>query len=269
MAEIPQHLLDKAKARRAALAGAPIEENSPAVPAAAAPTAPAVVKAAAPATAGAGSAGGDVGGGGGGRTPGVGGAAIPSTPPPPRGTGFAKMGSVFLLVAVPLWGIFMFNTFAKPFSKVATPASQGAALYAANCVTCHLSNGAGWDAGGIGRALYNGQVEKTFPNPLDQVAFVKRGSCTPGTPYGNPKREGGQHIAQQKGLMPAFTGVLTDQEILYVVQYERSILRDGGVWPADLLAGVGADPDPANVPGLPVVVDPETLTKAVTAACPS
>lgn len=261
MAEIPQHLLDKAKARRASLAGAPIEENSPAVPAAAAAATPAAAKAAAPAAAG--------GGDGGARTPAAGAAAIPSTPPPPRGTGFAKMGSVFLLVAVPLWGIFMFNSFAKPFSKVATPEQQGATLFAANCVSCHLANGAGWDAGGIGRALYNGEAEKTFPAPLDQVAFVKRGSCTAGTPYGNPKREGGQHIAQQKGLMPAFTGVLTDEEILYVVQYERSILRDGGVWPQDILAAVGATPDPANVPGQPVVINADALTKAVDAVCPS
>lgn len=244
MAEVPQHLLDKAKARRAALAGAPIEDNVPAVPAAAASSAAAVTSATPPAS-----------GGGGAKPPAASRAAVPSAPPPPRGTGFAKMGSVFLLVAVPLWALFMFNSFATPFSRTITPDKEGEALYAANCASCHLGNGAGWDAGGIGRALYNGEAEKTFPNPLDQVAFVKRGSCGAGAPYGNPKREGGQHISQQKGLMPAFTGVLTDLEILYVVQYERSILRSQGAgWPEDLLASVGEAPDPARIPapGQPV-----------------
>ena len=261
MAEIPQHLLDKAKARRAALAGAPIEDASPAVPAAVAATpAPA---ASAPAAVSS--------GGGGARTPAGPAAGIPATPPPPRGTSLAKMGSVFMLVAVPLWAIFMFNSFATPYSKTLSAEKQGAAIYAANCISCHLSNGAGWDAGGIGRALYNGQVEKTFPNPLDQLAFVKHGSCTAGNPYGNAKREGGQHVAQQKGLMPAFNGVLTDQQILYVVQYERSILRDGGIWPADLLASVGEAPDPARIPapGKAVVVDPDALKKSSDTVCPA
>ena len=237
MAEVPQHLLDKAKARRAALSGAPVDESS-------ASNVPAVKEAAPVAKA----APTPSAGGGGLTPPPSGPAVVPTAPPPPRGTGFAKMGSVFMLVAVPLWAIFMFNSFATPFSRTLTPEKQGETIYANNCASCHLANGAGWDSGGIGRALWNGEADKTFPSPLEQLAFVKHGSCGVGAPYGNPKREGGQHISQQKGLMPAFDGVLTDLEILYVVQYERSILRDGGAWPEDLLAPVGEPANPANIP---------------------
>lgn len=260
MAEVPQHLLDKAKARRAALAGTPIEETALAT---AAPSLAAAVVADAPTAA---SAGGGSGGGGS-KSPAMN-SSTAAPPPPPRGTGFAKMGSVFLLVALPLWAAFMFNSFATPVTTTLTPEIQGAKLFEANCVVCHLANGAGWDAGGTGRALYNGEVEKTFPLPLDQVAYVKHGSCTKGSPYGNPKREGGVHVAQQKGVMPAFAGVLTDTEILYVIQYERSILRakDAG-WPVDLFAAVGqpADPKNAPVPGQPPTTLPEVKTDKV---CP-
>ena len=287
MAEVPQHLLDKAKARRAALAGLPVEDTPVSaatgsvtvggdvvggdvvggdvvvsVPVTSAPSAvvssAGVSSGAAPATA----AGGGSGGFGGGVS--LGGVV---SLPVPRGLGFARMGSVFLLVAVPLWALFMFNSFATPFSRTLTPEKQGEVLFAANCSTCHLATGAGWDGGGIGRALWNGQAEKTFPVPLDQVAFVKHGSCGVGVGYGDPTREGGRHVGQQKGFMPAFTGVLSDVEILYVVQYERSMLRSQGAgWPEDLLASVGEKPDPARVPapGTAIVL-PEVATDTI---CP-
>ncbi|MES4793369.1 MAG: hypothetical protein C4321_10695, partial [Chloroflexota bacterium] len=67
-----------------------------------------------------------------------------------------------------------------------------------------------------------GEVTKTFPNEADHVEWVKTGSIgkPKGTPYGDPNREGGQHTVQQ-GVMPAFAGTLTEEEILAVVKYER------------------------------------------------
>ena len=47
--------------------------------------------------------------------------------------------------------------------------------------------------------------------------------------------------------MPAFAGVLTDEQILYVISYERSALS-GKDFPTDLYAKAGARPDPARVP---------------------
>lgn len=224
MAEVPPHLLDRSRARRAALSGGTVEAGAPAV---AAPAAvPAKAESAAPVAAAAAPTGGAP--------------AEPTyiAPPPPKGAGFAKMGSVFFLVALPVWAFFSLASFQKPKSTVETPESRGAALYAANCVACHGPDGAGSDKGGVGRPLWNGNAEQTFPDPLEQVAFVKHGSCGVGIAYGNPKREGGQH--KGKGGMPAFGGVLTDQQILDVITYERSVLS-GKPYPVNQYAKVGED----------------------------
>ena len=230
MAEVPQRLLDMSKARRALLAGKPAPEAT----APASSTEVAVAASAATPVAKAAPAGGSS-------------AAqsspypvIPASPLAPKGFRFAKMGSVFLLTVTPIWALFMFSAWAKPHVKGDTPPKVGASVFALNCGTCHGANGAGTDAGGIGRPLWNKEAEQTFPNPIDQAAFVMHGSCEPGTPYGNPKREGGQHVA--KGQMPAFKGSLTATQLLYAITYERDSLS-GKDWPTDLFAKVGETPD--------------------------
>lgn len=234
MADIPKHLLERAAARRAALSGAEAPAAEAAASANPAPAAavPAVAEAAAPAVAA---------GGGGAATPppAAGVPATAVTPPAPRGMSFARIGSVFMLVALPVWLFFMFNTFSVQGAAADTPEAIGARIFAANCQSCHLANGAGSDQGGVGRPLYNGEVEKTFPKVLDQFAFVRHGSCGVGVNYGNAKREGGQHVG--KGGMPAFaTATLSDAELLAVLNYERHVLA-GKAFPANELANADAD----------------------------
>ncbi len=224
MADIPKHLLERAAARRAALSGA--EAPAPTASAESAP-APAVVASAPVAAAG---------GAGVAATAPV---PTPAGPPPaPKGMGFARIGSVFMLVALPVWLFFMFNTFSVPGASADSPEAIGGRLYAANCVACHGANGAGSDAGLVGRPLYNGEVDKTFPDPVDQFAFVRHGSCGTGVSYGNPKRDGGQHVG--KGGMPAFaTGTLSDAELIAVINYERHVLA-GEAYPVNPLVKAGA-----------------------------
>lgn len=237
MAEVPQRLLDMSKARRALLAGKPAPETS--APAAStevavsASTAAPVAKAA-PAGGGSGVASSPY-------------PTIPASPLAPKGFRFGKMGAAFLLTVTPIWGLFMFSAWATPHVKGDTPPKVGAATFV-GCTGCHGANGAGSDAGGVGRPLWNNSVEKTFPDPVDQAAFIWHGSCEPGTPYGDPKREGGQHIA--KGGMPAFKGSLTAKQLLYAVTYERASLS-GKDWPTDLFAKVGEAPDEARA-ALPI-----------------
>jgi cytochrome c553 len=233
VAEVPQRLLDMSKARRALLAGKPAPEAT--APAASTEVAVAA-SAATPATKAAPAGGG---GSGAASSPYP---VIPASPLAPKGFRFAKMGSVFLLTVTPIWALFMFSAWAKPHVKGDTPPRVGAAVFA-QCGACHGANGAGTDAGGIGRPLWNKQVEKTFPDPIDQMAFIWHGSCELGTPYGDPKREGGQHAS--KGGMPAFKGSLTATQLLYAVTYERASLS-GGDWPTDLFAKVGEKPDDAR-----------------------
>ncbi len=227
MADIPKHLLERAAARRAALSGA--EAPAPTASAEAA-SAPAVVASAPVAAAG---------GAGGGGVAAAAPVPTPAGPPPaPKGMGFARIGSVFMLVALPVWLFFMFNTFSVPGAAADSPEAIGGRLYAANCASCHGANGAGTDAGLVGRPLYNGEADKTFPDPIEQFAFVRHGSCGTGVSYGNPQRDGGQHVG--KGGMPAFApGTLSDADLLAVINYERHVLA-GEAYPVNPLVKVGA-----------------------------
>jgi hypothetical protein len=237
VAEVPQRLLDMSKARRALLAGKPAPEAS----APAASTEVAVAASAATPAAKAAPAGG---GSGVASSPYP---VIPASPLAPKGFRFAKIGAAFLLTVTPIWALFMFSAWATPHVKGDTPAKVGEAVYV-GCIGCHGANGAGTDGGGIGRPLWNKSVEQTFPDPVEQAAFIWHGSCEPGKPYGNPDREGGQHIA--KGGMPAFAGALTATQLLYAVTYERASLS-GADWPVDLFAKAGEAPDEARA-ALPI-----------------
>jgi mono/diheme cytochrome c family protein len=136
---------------------------------------------------------------------------------------FARMARVGIMAVVPLWAFFYAGVFAVPASTTETPAQIGANIFASQCSTCHLANGAGKEGGGVGRPLWNGMAEMTFPKLEQQLAFVRHGSCEKGVPYGNPKRDGGEHVAI--GGMPAFPD-LTAEQIQYVLEYERTVLSD-------------------------------------------
>jgi mono/diheme cytochrome c family protein len=211
VAEIPAHLLARSKAKRAGLTG----EGGSDAPAAEASTASTTTAAVAPVAAAAAPVKAET--------------AIPkpSTPPPVKGLAFARITKVALMTGVPIWAFFFAGVFNTPKSTVDTPQVAGAKLYASQCASCHLSNGAGKEGGGVGRALWKGEAEKTFLKAEEQIAFVRHGSCGIGVAYGNPKREGGQHVAL--GGMPAFPD-LTDTQIWEIITYERTVLSDKP-WP--------------------------------------
>jgi mono/diheme cytochrome c family protein len=128
------------------------------------------------------------------------------------------------LAFLPLWAIMYANTLSPPVSDEPSPLDLGAEIYAARCASCHGGGG----GGGVGRPLADGEVVKTFPDIESMLEFVWVGSegVGVGQPYGDPDREGGPHIAgsYNGNLMPAFNGVLTDEELLAVVRHERETL---------------------------------------------
>jgi mono/diheme cytochrome c family protein len=222
--EVPEHLLKRSQDRRSALglgggdggdggdatpaAAAPADEPSPgAAVEAAAPTAAAKQAAAVPAK-----------------------AAEPETPVPPYVQASLKRKKIPLwvmpvLIFIPVWAVIYIGGLSKAASGQPTQLEEGANIYAARCATCHGSTG----GGGVGRPLSNGDVLKTFPDILGQLEFVHQGSANTGpkdTPYGDPAREGGQHLTQSYngGLMPAFGEVLTGEQLLAVVRYEREVI---------------------------------------------
>jgi mono/diheme cytochrome c family protein len=166
----------------------------------------------------------------------------------PRGTQVAKVGRVLLMWLFPVWLLFFWGNFVRDTGGALTPLEEGRALYTANCASCHLANGAGSEGGAVGRPLWNKEVELTFPELEQQLAFVRHGSCSAGTPYGNPDRPGGQH--QALGGMPAFAETtLSDIELRWLIMYERHILSEGlSEFPAEEVEQVEAGTAPSTIP---------------------
>ena len=214
--EIPEHLLKRSKAAKDKADGAEAPADGPAAssstPATVAATTPA--KPAAPAKA--------------------------AAPPPPKPdipvvvAGKSRNRIPFWAMAtlslLPLWAFMYVRglTFKEP--KVSGPLGEGAEIYTANCSGCHGAGGEGIT--GSGYPFAGGEVLKTFPHIEDQLRFVYGGTQAYGaagiTIYGNPDREGGAHLTQARGIMPAQGasqgGGLTEVQILGVVCHERFTL---------------------------------------------
>lgn len=216
MTEVPEHLLKRSRDRRAALGlgggdepatggdagGTSVEPASPTPTAAAA--APAAV---APAEV----------------------EAAPPEPPAPyveaalrrKKIPFWAMPIVGLL---PLWMILYAGSLSPASTGGPTQLTEGATIFATKCASCHGAGG----GGGVGRQLSGGEGLKTFPNIADQLAFVAHGTdgVGVGVGYGDPDREGGQHIAGtfNGNKMPAFGDVLKPEELLAVVRHERETI---------------------------------------------
>ena len=124
-----------------------------------------------------------------------------------------------VLALLPVWAFVYAGTLDAGGGEVAGPLAIGAEVYNGNCAVCHGASG----GGGTGPELAGGEVIKTFPDAAEMIEFVKAGSAPiQGQPYGDPNREGGQHIAATGG-MPGWEGILTEEEIQAVVLHERVV----------------------------------------------
>ncbi len=227
MTEIPEHLLKRSRERRAAIGkgdgadagdAAASSDTPAATPAttAAAPAAPAATGPAARAA-----------------------APEPAAPPPPKPdapyVAAAKRRrkvpwwAMATLSLMPVWGFMYVRALVEPPESVEGPLGLGAEVYS-NCASCHGGDG----GGGVGYAFSGGEVLATYPNISDQIRYVyfgTEGYNIAGVDIaGDPDREGGPHVTGALGAMPAFSGQLTDYQILSVVCHERYTLG-------------GADPD--------------------------
>ena len=203
MAEVPEHLLQRSRERRAALGLATGDEGAPAESApaadAGAPT-PAAASAPAPSAAPAAPA-----------------APVPPPPPPPPrprpGPGRVPAWVVPALAALPLWGFLYLGIFGERGAEGEATVS-GAQVYSSNCAVCH---GAGGEGSGSFPALVDGAAVQTFPDEADHIDWVKTGSQPfAGRPYGATGKEA-------TGAMPGFEGSLSEEEIQAVVTYERGL----------------------------------------------
>jgi mono/diheme cytochrome c family protein len=240
MTEVPEHLLARSRARReaagladpAAPAAAPstggeVEVASGASPATAAPSSPAVKPAAAP----------------------------PPPPPPPPTPPYIKayderrkipFWALPVILLLPLWGFVYANTLTTPSAGADDPLTQGKALFATNCSSCHGAAG----EGGVGPSFQNGAVIATWPDFKDHIRWVHLGSANwPDPTYGAQKKPIGS------GGMPAFGAnqagaKLTDLQIALIVRYERETLSGHAPEP-DLVAITDGTAPPIGENGQP------------------
>ncbi len=121
-----------------------------------------------------------------------------------------------VLALLPIWGFLYIGAFGTRAAEVEAP--NGATIFSNECAGCHGANG----EGKVGPKLAGGEVTLTFPDEADHLDWIKTGSAPhKGQPYGDPNRAGGQHVATSGG-MPAFQGKLSDAEIQAVADYERT-----------------------------------------------
>jgi mono/diheme cytochrome c family protein len=225
LTEIPEHLLKKAAAARAAKAGgeAPADDAAPAAgdaPAAAAAAAPAAVEKpkAAPAP-----------------LPTLDDAeAAPVVDIPVVAAAKARKRIPFwaapVLALLPLWGVIYVFSVQPPTAGETDPFVIGKEVYTANCAGCHLPSGAGVTSGGTGQQLNDGHVLATFDDPLAQVYwehFGSDGGARPDGSYGDGTQ---RNVSDLSNNMGGFD-TLTPEEMAAVVIYTREELNDGK--PAD------------------------------------
>lgn len=206
MTEIPEHLLERSRARRAALglgggeaAPAPAKAEAGATPAAPAAGAP-PAKAAAPAPVAAK------------KEP-----EVVLSPYAQAAISRKKIPfwAVPVLLFLPLWGFLYWGTLDPATVAASGPLAEGATIYA-KCAGCHGASG-----GGAGSIPALTTVQETFPDIDSHIWWVTDGSngVSKGSPYGAADRPGGQRVSV--GGMPAWGNALSAKQLLEVVYYER------------------------------------------------
>lgn len=248
MTEIPEHLLKRAAARRAAMGdGGGDAADAPAAPAAsgdapaAAPSAAVAKGPAAPAP-----------------LPTLDEPEAKLVPDSPVVAAAKRRKRVPywaapVLALLPLWGIMYVASMKPPPAGENDPLVIGEEVYVTmGCNGCHGGGG----EGGTGAQLSDGEVLKTFADPLSMVHWIQYGAAEgargDGT-YGDLDREGGaRNLSDLPAGMPPFPD-MDPEEFAALVIYIREGLSGG---------------DPADDPNFNIETfeaDPEALIAAIEA----
>jgi len=217
--EVPEHLLERTRQRRAAL-GLPVSGggDAPASGGAPAATATAVADEAAPAvidpavaTAIAETPTSDV-------------VAEPASPAVVAAESRRKAPwwAITALVVLPLWGFFYANSLERPVSEPALIAAGRGLFAEKGCSGCHGANGEG---AGAGPALT--EVHESFPEPERMAAWIRLGTAGWADTFGAdvPYGAQGRMIGDTRGTgaqMPSHgLDKLSDEELLEVIMFVR------------------------------------------------
>ncbi len=213
MTEIPEHLLKRSKSAKVSRSGDdPASGDSAASEATTSGEAPAPSTSAAPAT----------------SLPNLDPEPIPAKPEPAYVTASKArrripVWALPIIAALPIWAFSFAGTMQETEGEDVLLGESGL-IYAGKggCAGCHGPTG----DGGTGYALAGGEVLATFPDPIDQMVHVARGSAPIADEAYGAERADGRRVsgARGQGLMPAQVGQLTQVELEMVVFHERAIL---------------------------------------------
>ncbi len=244
MTEIPEHLLQRSRARRAALGlgggdEAPAQAAAPAAVAEGGAKAPAKAAAAAPVAA-------------------AKKAEVVLSPEVRAANARKKIPwwAAPVLFALPLWAFLYVQTLSEPGSATAGAFAEGELIYA-KCAGCHGAGG-----GGAGAIPGLADVLVTFPDPAQQVEWIAKGSegfRAAGT-YGAP----GKPV---NGGMPGWANDLTAKELMSVVLYTR--VRFGGEAEEDLAQFEAATESAALPAKLPPTITLDEITSLIDELAPA
>jgi mono/diheme cytochrome c family protein len=262
--EIPEHLLKRAKERRAAMEGGAASDDAPAEAPAAGGDAPAPAAAAsAPAK----------------KAP----APLPTLDPEPakvvpdipvvaaaRNRKRVPYWAASVLALLPLWGMIYYYSVQPPPAGENDPLVIGKDVYTtAGCSGCHGASG----EGGVGQKLKDGHVLETFADPLSMAHWIRFGAAEGARPngsYGDPDAKRSVNDLPSSA-MPAFDeGTIPDEKLAALIIYVREELSEGepaddpkfnvdsyaedptgiAAWIAEVTElGPGGDPDVASIEG--------------------
>ena len=170
-----------------------------------------------------------------------------------------------VIAALPIWAYSFAGTMQQPEVEDEL-FIEAAELYAA-CAGCHGGNG----GGGTGYQLSGGEVINTFPDPIDQMVHVARGSDPIlDQEYGARTDEPRISGARGRGAMPAQLATLTQLELELVIFHERAVLSEEDtsseeyqLWIEHMREGIEAgDEEPIDLELLLDCADPEVTPEA-------
>lgn len=126
-----------------------------------------------------------------------------------------------VIAALPVWAYSFAGTMQQP--EVEDELLIEAAELYSSCAGCHGGNG----GGGTGYQLSGGEVLTTFPDPIDMMVHVARGSdAIIDQEYGARADDPRVSGARGRGAMPAQINTLSQLELELVVFHERAVLSE-------------------------------------------
>lgn len=126
-----------------------------------------------------------------------------------------------VIASLPIWAISFAGTMQVQETEDIVAVESELFYGTQGCSGCHGGGG----GGGTGYQLSGGEVLETFPEPIDMMVHIARGSSAiEGENYGAERSDGQPRTAGDLGVMPAQIGQISMIQLELIVYHERHTL---------------------------------------------